>query len=256
MDQLRKPFFIAAVILLALTVLMEIGSLAVIGGRPAGSADILRLIPPEETEIREAFEDLSEAERRKLASQDKPPGIAITYLALLDGLVLFTIGLIGISLFVPEVVHGKVQGIATLIFALIVIIAGIAMIFVAVAALMLMVSLFLAVPFGTLAYLAGYGFFNTAGAQIALGLLMSFKLGAAVCLVVAQQRFLQNKGLVLLILTALLGNVIISFLHGLVPGFLVSITDAIAAIIVAILAVIWAVFLLIGSIPAIIKTVT
>ena len=54
---------------------------------------------------------------------------------------------------------------------------------------------------------------------------------------------------------SLLGNVIITFLHGFPPGFLVSITDVIGAIIVAILAVIWAIFLLIGAIPAILASI-
>ena len=57
----------------------------------------------------------------------------------------------------------------------------------------------------------------------------------------------------LLVLTSLLCNIIISFLHGLVPGFLVSITDGVGAIIVAILAIIWLLFLGIGAIIAIIK---
>jgi len=71
--------------------------------------------------------------------------------------------------------------------------------------------------------------------------------------VLAQPRFLQNKGLVALILTSLLGNVVAVFLHGLVPGILVSITDDIAAIVFAVVAIIWAIILLIGSIPAIVR---
>jgi hypothetical protein len=74
--------------------------------------------------------------------------------------------------------------------------------------------------------------------------------------VFAHQRFLQNKGLVLIIATSLIASIIVSFLHGLVPLFLVSITDAIAGIVVAIIAVIWGIFFLIGSIPAIIRAVT
>jgi hypothetical protein len=98
-----------------------------------------------------------------------------------------------------------------------------------------------------LIYLAVYGFFNRGGAGITLGLLMTLKIAFGVCLVLAQQRFLQNRGLVLMVLTSFAATAIISFLHGLVPGFLVSITDAIGAIIVAIPAVIWAIFLLFGS---------
>jgi hypothetical protein len=58
-----------------------------------------------------------------------------------------------------------------------------------------------------------------------------------------------------IVITSLVAGVIVSFLHGLVPTILVSITDAIAAIIVAILAALWAVFFLIGSIPSIVKTI-
>jgi VanZ family protein len=82
---------------------------------------------------------------------------------------------------------------------------------------------------------------------------MTCKLGFAVCLVLAQQDFVKNKGLVLILLTSLLANIVVSFLQALVPGFLVSITDAIAAIVVLILAVVWGLFFLIGSIPAIFK---
>jgi hypothetical protein len=53
-------------------------------------------------------------------------------------------------------------------------------------------------------------------------------------------------------LTSLLANIVVSFLHGLVPFVLVSILDAVAAIVVGVLAAIWALIKLIGSIPAII----
>ena len=66
---------------------------------------------------------------------------------------------------------------------------------------------------------------------------------------------LQNKGLVLLILTSFLGNLIISFLHNFVPIILVSITDALGGIVVAILAVIWAIFFMIFAIISIVKAI-
>ena len=82
---------------------------------------------------------------------------------------------------------------------------------------------------------------------------MLIKLGFCICLFLAQQRSLQSRGLVLLILTSLLCNLIVSFLLKLVPGILVSITDAIAALIVILIAIIWSVFLLVGSLIFIIK---
>ncbi|MFD0578813.1 hypothetical protein [Dactylosporangium darangshiense] len=85
-----------------------------------------------------------------------------------------------------------------------------------------------------------------------LSLIMFLKFVFAGALTAAQQRFLQNKGLVLLTLTSLLVTIVVSFLHGIVPGVLVSITDAIAGIVCAIAAIIWAIVLLVGAVVAIV----
>ena len=216
MDSLRKPLFIVAVILLVLAVLIELGSGFYIG-------------------------------------TTESPGYGIRYLAILDGLVLFTIGIITAPLLIPASVVGRVQGIISFLFSLLMLIGAIVMIVAAIGLLVLMISLFMAVPFGTVVYLAKFAEFDTGLAAATLGIIMSLKLAFAGFLVFSHQRFLENKGLVLIILTSFLATIIISFLHGLVPSFLVSITDNIAAIITAILAAIWALFYLIGSIPAIIK---
>jgi hypothetical protein len=133
------------------------------------------------------------------------------------------------------------------------ILAGIVAIIVAFVLLLIMVALLLAVPFGTIVYLAIYGFFAVGAASAATGLVLVLKLIFVVCLILAQQRFLENKSLIILILSSIICTIIVSFLHGFVPGILVSITDAIAAIVVGICGVIWWVLLLIGAIPAIIK---
>jgi hypothetical protein len=257
MDTLRKPFFLLALILLGVIVLMELGTTAVLPQPAASPDDIARLLPPDE-EVREAYLEMSPQDRLelgKLLSQKKPPGRAIRALALVDGILLFTVGLMGLGLLWGARIHGRVQGGLTLVFALLLLLAAIAMALAALAALMIMLALLAAVPFGTLAYLALYGFFNRAGAAALLGVILLLKAGAVVALALAQPRFLQNKGLDLMILTSFLAMMIISFLHGLVPGFLVSITDAIAAIIVGILAGVWCVFLLVGSIRALIRMI-
>ena len=226
LEELRRPLFIVALVLITLAFLVELGS--------AGFID-----------------NVTPADK---PSYDLPtPGWGIPYLALLDGLLLFTVALIGASLLIPERVHGRVQGIVTLIVSLLVLLGAIAAIFLAITLLTLMVSLLLAVPFGTIVYFATFADFDVAASRTTLGIVMPLKLAFAVCLVLAHQRFLENKGLVLIILTSLLATLIVSFLHGFIPGFLVSITDDIAAIIVAILAAIWALVFLIGSIPAIVK---
>ncbi|MBI5667956.1 MAG: hypothetical protein HZC41_08090 [Chloroflexi bacterium] len=249
MDSLRKPFLILAVILSVVIVLLEVGSLAL----PDNTGTLSPAQFADNPELLAAF--LEVATQANNAADDRPPGMGISYMALVDAEVLLTIGLIGASLIVPARLQARVQGFVTCGFSCLVILGTIGLVFLALGLLILMVSLFLAVPFGTIAYLALYGFFNRGGASAMLALLMLLKLGMGASLIIAQQRFLQNKGLVLLIITSLVCNVIISFLHGLVPIILVSITDAIAAICMGIIAIIWAILLLIGAVMSILKII-
>ena len=87
-----------------------------------------------------------------------------------------------------------------------------------------------------------------------LALLMLLKICFVVCLILANQAFLLSKPLVALIVTSFVATIIVSFLHGLPPGFLVSITDAVAAIVIGIIAVIWAIIVLVGAIGAIVRS--
>jgi hypothetical protein len=254
MESLRKPFFLIAVALAAIVVLVELGKVGADAILPKQPSTI-QCASLDDPDLRaECLQPGRLAQLQEL-SKKRPPGLGVPYLALIDGVVLFTMVLMAASLFVPERVVGRTQGCATLIFSVLLLLGSIVLIFVALGLLILMVSLFLAAPFGTLTYLAIYGFFDRSGASIILSLLMILKLALSGSLLLAHQKFIQNKGLVLLMLTALLGNVIVSFLHGFVPGILVSITDAIAAIVVAILAVIWAIILLIGAVVSIIKII-
>jgi hypothetical protein len=218
-DTLRKPLFLIAVLLITIVLLIELGS-GLVASLGAGAR-----------------------------------GMGIPYLALLDGLLVFTIALIACSLLIPELAHGRIQGAATLIVSLIVTILGIAKIFTAIGKLFLMLGLLLAPIFGTIAYLIIFAGFPRGEAAVSLSLLMTLKLFFAGFLVFAHQRFLQNKGLVLLVLSSFIATIIISFLHGFVPGFLVSITDAVAGIVVAIIAVIWAIVFLVGSIISMVKAI-
>lgn len=224
MESLRKPFFFVALALATLVVLIELSSLGFLGSDTAGK-----------------FQDL------------QTPGLGVSYLALYDGIVLFSIVLMGLALLIPARVHGRLQGVVNLIFFLLMLIGAIVLIFVAIGMLVLMVTLLMAVPFGTIAYMVAFADFDVTGARVTLGMLMTLKLAFAVCLVLAHQRFLEMKGLVLLVLFSLLLNVVVSFLHALGPGFVVSILDAAAGIVVGIVAAIWALISLVMSIPAIVK---
>ena len=227
LESMRKSFFLFSLIAILLAVLVELGSMAVLHVSPSRDSPL------------------------NLA----PNGKAIPAMAFLDGLVSYATLIIGIALVVPERVQSKFQGIVSLIFSFLLVIGCIVLLFVDIALVMLMVSLLFSVPFGTIAYFAIWGDFDTSNARLLLSLLMTLKVAFAVCLVLAHQRFLQNKGLVLIILTSFVSNLIIAFLHGFVPGPLVSITDCIAAIIICILAIVWGIVYLIGGIVSVVKAI-
>ncbi len=182
------------------------------------------------------------------------PGMGIPYLALLDGLLFFAILVKALSGVLPPRLLGASQGCATFLVALCALIGGIVMIVVALVLLALMVGLFLAVPFGTAVYLAIYGSFDRNGAAVALSLCMFLKLASAGCMLLSHPDELKTKATLFFFGSSLLANIVVSWLHGFLPRILASITDTVAAIVVAILGVIWAVLLLIGSISPIVKT--
>ncbi len=213
-DTLRKPFLVIATVLILLAVLVEIGS---------------------------------------IFASETIPGMGISWLAILDGLVLFTIILIAAPLVITDRVHGRIQGIVTFVVSLLTLLGAIAMLFIALGLLILMVTLLLSIPFGTIVYLAEYTSFDKTTAAIMLSTIMTLKVGFTLFLIFAHQRFLENKGLMLIILTSFVASIILGFLHGWFPRPIVSITDAVGAIIIALAAAIWALFYLVGSIPAILK---
>jgi hypothetical protein len=241
MDSLRKPFFFVALILFVLVVVVEIGSTSLLGGGSSTAG------------LRAATDELGATITG--ASAQEPPGRGIGYLAFVDGALLFTMVFLAISIVVPQRITGRLQGIATLIFSILLILAALVALIIAVVELVVMVSLFLAAPFGTIAYLAIFGFFPRADAAVVLGLLLALKIGFTVCLVAAQQRFLSMKLLMAMIATSFVLNIVVSFLHGFVPLVLVSITDDLGAIVIAIVGIVWALILLIGSIPSIVKAI-
>ena len=225
LDELRKPFLVAALIIMLVVVVIELSSSLLMDLGTPGAA----------------------------ALNADTPGYGITYLAFLDGLVFYVTLLLVLAIFIPERITARLQGCATAIVTFLGCLGTIFAIITCLIMLIVMITLLFAPIFGTIAYLAIYGHFDRNGAAITLSFIMALKIGFAICLVLAHQRFLLNKSLVLIVLTSLLANLIVSFLHAFLPRPMVSITDAIAAIIVGILAVIWALILFIFAIPTIIK---
>jgi hypothetical protein len=241
MGRLKVPFFVLALVAILLVFLVEIGAPLLLGGHDAAGG------------LRDQAATMGVPDLPPDADASQPPGAGIPYMALIDVVALFTVGLMGLGLLLPDRLHGRLQGVITLIASIVLILVSLVLLIVAVVLLITMITLFFAFPFGTIAYLVIWGFFPRGDAAVLLSLLMFLKIVFAVMLVLAQPRFLQNKGLVALIITSLVANVVLAFLHGLVPVILVSIVDELAAIVFAIVAIIWGIILLIGSIPAIVK---
>jgi hypothetical protein len=255
LDQIRRPFFWAALIAWLLVVLVEIGS-SFLPVPDVSVQDLRESIlrdqgPGEAPPDPGALQDMVRARRE----QPPRPGYAITALIAFDGLVLLGLFWMGAGTVLSRRVVARVQGIVNLIVALLALLGSIVAVFALIALLMVMLGLFLAPPFGTLAYLAIWGFFSRGAAATTLGLLLLFKIATGVLLILAQQRFLKNKGLVLVLVLSLVLTVVVSFLHGFPPGILVSITDVIAALIVLIVGIIWAILVLIGAIVSIVKAI-
>ncbi|MCR2792304.1 hypothetical protein NQ156_04425 [Microbacterium sp. zg.Y625] len=186
-------------------------------------------------------------------SADDPPGLAIPYLALPLGLLLIIVALMALPLIIGNRRVPLVGGIVSIVGGLAAVIGGIVMTIVAIAALLTMVSLFLAAPWGTLAYLAIFGFFDVGTSAALLGLILVLQLAAIVFLLVAQQRILGNKRLVFWLLLSLLLTLLTMLLHSIVPVILVSITDAVGAIILAVVGVVWGLLLLVGGVISLVK---
>ncbi|MBC6935798.1 MAG: hypothetical protein DWB42_08130 [Chloroflexi bacterium] len=264
---LRVPLFAAAVVLflLVLSVQLSLSLFPDLLARLQGRSGTINPVDAiggisddifgEDSDLSERINKLMEDKKDEIADKfsdiDEPPGLAIRYMALVDAVMMFTLGLIALSLVLPPALHSKAQGCVTLIFSILLILLSIALIFIAIAALLLMVMLFLSFPFGTIAYFIIFGSFDRGGAMAVLGVLMFLKIAFTVVLILSHQRFLQNRGLMLILLTSFVANIIVSFLISFPPDVFVSITDALAAIVMGIIAVIWLIILLIGAIPAI-----
>jgi hypothetical protein len=220
MDKIRKPFLVAALVLAILVLLIELG-----------------------TGLVTAFFGLED-----------PPGIGIPYLAMVDGILVFTLAHMTISLVVPERMVGRVQGCVTLVTGCLILLAAIVAIFAAITLVLLMIGLIVSF-FGAIIYLAVWGDFPRGAAAVILALLLVLKLAMAVCLVLAHQRFLTLFGLIALVITSLVLNIVIAFLHDFPPGILVSVFDVIAAIVVAILAIVWAISLIVGGVMGVLAAI-
>jgi hypothetical protein len=223
MDRLRAPFFWLAAVALLLAILVELSSVALMPGASEHGLNA------------------------------GTPGLGIRYLSILDFLLLYTVVTMGLGLIIPRAMVGRLQAIVALVLSFFGCLGTIVLAITAFVLLILMVTLLVAVPFGTIAYLAAWGSFPVGTAEGTLALVMFLKLAFCVLLLIAEQRFLENKGLLILTGVSLGATWLVAFLIDFPPFFLVSIADAIGALVIAIVGIIWLILLLIGSLLSVIR---
>jgi len=262
LDQLRRPFLIMTLVTISVALLLCIGS-SLLDSAPSFTDRVDRAVGSvtNSPHMREQLANRNisiepqdiRAEIEKVSDRKDPPGLAIPNLGLINSLLLLVLVLTALPMLIGDRTTGAIQGIVSIIGGIIGLIVGIVLAIVSFAALMLMVSLLLAVPFGTLAYLAIFGSFETGTAAAITTIVMLLQIAGLILLMLAQQRFLQSKGLMLLFGTAILLTFMVSLLHSIVPGILVSITDAIGGVIIGITGATWSLIILIFGIVAAVR---
>lgn len=235
---------VAAICMLAV-VGLEVGSTFLL--KPVALSDqaferIMREEGVDEDEREEAL-----AQRGEVSDAGDPPGLALPALAVVDAMLMLSIVGLAASLVVPDRILARTVAPINLIASFLMILGAIVVFVVTMVLLFLMVGLFLAPPFGTITYLVRWGFFPRGEAQLMLGILLFLKIVMFLSLFAASPRIVKNKGMMAMIGTSVVLQLLIGLLLSIVPLPLVSITDAIAALVVLIVGIVWAVVILVGS---------
>jgi hypothetical protein len=223
MRAMRTPFFILALMVLLAAFALEIGSNWILLN-PSQSA----------------------------ASSNVQSQLGIPSLALFDASFVWTLVLMLLGIVLDRALVGRIQGILTLIFSIVIIILGIKTLITSFVLFLIMFALLSSV-FGWIVYIPIFGFFDTTDAATVLATITFFKLACVVLLVIAQQDYLKSTRFIILVLLSLLLDLLLSFLQGFPPGVLVSVTDAIGAIVISIVAIVYALVQAIFAIVAIVR---
>ena len=189
-----------------------------------------------------------EARQKITESEPAPPGYGLEADGLYLWVVFFSILISLIGMLITKASVHRVGIIISLINSIIVIFISIFLIVQAILKLIIMIGLLLALPFGPLIYMAIYGAFPKGPVLTLGGLGLLCKIVAAVLLWIGGSQMIRIKSATLLLITGFVTFFIIEFGLGFVPVIFCSIADAIIGIIIAIVVIIWSIFILIGSI--------
>jgi hypothetical protein len=168
------------------------------------------------------------------------PGVGIKSLGLINLLMAFVMMLMLLEkVTVWQRLGPKVLGAVTAVLTFIGLLMAVFLIIKTITLFFLMIGLLFSPPFGTIAYFSTWGDFPSRDAKQILSVVMVLQVGGLLAAVLVNPTLLKNIWLVLLGGTAIGLTFLLGLLHGLPPKFVVSITDAIGAIIAGIVSAIW-----------------
>jgi len=172
--------------------------------------------------------------------QHHPTPLSLPAQALLDGLLLVCVAAVAL----PQLRSRRplAQGVRVALFvvSLAILLVGIVVVVAAIARLRYLTALYRSPSAGTLSYLLLYGSFPRGATLAVLSVLLSLKLAAFALLAVSLPRALSRRGIGGLAVTSVATMVVTAFCLALAPSTLGNITDALAASIAALVAVLWA----------------
>jgi hypothetical protein len=187
-------------------------------------------------------------------SEDRP-GLGLAALFFFDILVIYTFAMLAFQIVGLGAISGRVQFATALIVSILGLLGGIVLVTGAIAALTAMVALLLAVPFGTIVYMAIFGHFDTDASRAILSMVMLLKLVGLAMIAFATPGILNNRSVLVLSGVSVLFTFALGFLHAFPPNFLASIADAIGAIVFGIVGTIWMLLLLFSGLASLVRTI-
>jgi hypothetical protein len=244
----RPPWLLIAFGLLAVVVILELAAGPLF--RPGTSGDTeaqVLAIPGVSGMIRGAQIDPTEL-KGVAGARHRPAPSAFAAQALIDGLLLLEFLTIARPRLVAIRWVSRRGRLFSFLGSLAILLVGIVVVVGAIARLRYLAALYLSPPVGTLSYLLLYGSFRRSDVLVALTLVMILK--AVVSLVLSRARLSTPawRGVMGLALTSLAATVVTAICYSWASVSLGNLTDALAASIAAMAAVLWAGILVSGSV--------
>jgi hypothetical protein len=160
-----------------------------------------------------------------------PPGVGLAALSFFDLLVIYAFVVIALEVAGLGALTGRAQGFTALTTGVLGALAGLILTFSALALLNQMLALIQA-PLGLPTYLALFGHFDTAASREILSVIMCLKLIGLALILLGVPSLLRNRKLLILVCVSLGFTFVLGLVDAYVPGFLISLFDALAGVVI------------------------